>query len=762
MSAAQVPGAVQAAQAVSASGVSQAPLAAVSGQQQATLPQQPQPDSTLQVLTNIAAPVLGPAIQRARTAALVSGMQRAAAGETIQQIAAERPWFAQVFGDGDAVAGARLYEVNARSASVASGIMSGMDEYAKLDAGQFKGVVSGALQDAMTGDAEADASIMQAAARHLPQVFAAHTQASIKYGRVRTAGLQVSSILSEADLYQAAAGTELGATEQTKKAYASAFAKPPGQGDDEHAAAVEGSIHLLSEQGKLHAAWAALESDEVSKRLSPVQLARLNNALITNERQLLRMPVAEPFHGQMQELLTLRLGEKMRQFSDEKQAVSWLDSQIASINSRWERATGSRQKFVSVSDAVRTQTSVYAYFKEMRNEAVRNAREQAKLVAQQDIDKFQSGLVEQAMLSGGIVPAAVDIDKRAGREAGVYRAHMLPLLSKTEPLTKAESEKLSRLAGYVRASGSNSFREPSEYLTSQYASATAGGTVDMGKIVQVYNAAARLNQHGVSPATAFTDASVASRVQRMLDAYGGAEIKPGTMDNAVLLKSLADPKTPVQPKLTNESKADILTGFKDAANGRDGWRGTLMSMARFRGLRGRLIEDDAMYAVADRLTDAVQAYAAQSHLPISEASKLLFKHMQNTGQIHTTGRHVILDIWNQGSLRDKLLDGRSMNEVDWIHADCEDQFDDAVASIVGEGNKVISMSGARGGGLAIGVMHKNAQDGMTLPTMRTVTYREIADRMRPSAVAAQSKPLADYLPVDKSRPRTWTYGEAMK
>lgn len=762
MSAAQVPAAVQQQPSYAAGQMAQQQFAPISGQQQATLPQQPTTDSTLQVLMDVAAPVLGPMIQKARTDAFVSGMQRAAAGETIRQIAEERPWFSKVFGDGDAVAGARVYETNARASSVAAGLMSGMEDYAKLDAVQFRDHVSKAMQQALTGDAETDASVLQASARSLPQVFAAHTQASIRYGRVRAAEAQVNNILSAAQLYGATVSSNaVEVSQQAQQAFLSTLEKPPGQGDDEHAAAVEGSVRLLAEQGNMHAAWAAVDSPQATV-LTPAQRARLTNTIITNERQLLRMPVAEPFHGKMHELLTLRLGERLSSFRDEQQAVTWLSGQIEAINDSWGKTTGSRQKFVATSDSVRAQTSVHAYFKELRNEAVRTAKEQAKLAAAQDVDTFQSGLVERAMLSGGIIPAAVDIDKRKAREATVYRAHMLPLLGKTEPLSKTESEKLGRLAGYVRAAGSDSFSEPSEYLTAQYAAATAGGTVDMGKIVQVYNAAARLNQHGISTATAFKDSNISARMQRMLDAYGGAEIKPGTMDNAVLLKSLADPRMPLQPRLTNESKADILAGFKDAANGRDGWWGTLMSMARFRGLRGRLIEDDAVYAVADRLTDAVQAYAAQSHLPISEASKLLFKHMQNTGQIHTTGRHVVLDMWNQGSLRDKLLDGRSMNEVDWIHADCEDQFDDAVASIVGTDNKVISMSGARGGQLVIGVMHKNAQDGTTLPLMHTVTYREIADRMRPSAVAAQSKPLADYLPVDKSRPRTWTYGEAMK
>lgn len=737
MSAAQVPGAVQAQSAYGASQAPQQVFAQVSGQQQAVLPQQPQTDSTLQVLMNVAAPVLGPMIQRARTDAFVSGMQRAAAGETIKQIAEDRPWFSKVFGDGDAVAGARLYETNARASSVAAGIMSNMDEYAKLDAVQFQRHVSNAIQSAMTGDAETDSSIMQASARSLPQVFAAHTQAAVRYGRVRAAEAQVNNILTSADLFRAAASTDLPASAQAKRAFLDSLIKPPLQGDDEHANAVEGSIRLLAEQGNMHAAWTAVESTEAAS-LSPQQRARLTNSIITNERQLMRMPVAEQFHGQVQGLLTLRLGKKLDELGSEAAAVSWLSSQVQVLNDKWQSTTGSRQPFIGMSDSVRAQTQIHGYFKELQREAERSTKERAKLVAAADVDRFEQGEVAQAVLSGGIIPAGVDIRKRPAREAVVYKQHLYPLLAQTEPLDDNGSKKLGRIAAYAMSS-SNSFSEPQQWLTSQYLSAVQGGTVDTGKMVQVYNAAARLARAGIQPSAMFSDATTAARVQRMLSAYDGAEIKPGAQDPTVLLTSLADPSKPLSVQLTKEDKRDVLGGFKDALNGRDTPWGTFMSVVRGRGIMDRLVSDETLAPLADRLSDAAQAYSAMSGLSLADSSKQVFNQLRANGNLHSTGRHVIVDMWNTGTLQDKLLAGRSMRDVDWIHADPSDEFDNAVEQWVGEGNRVVKIAGGSGGKLTVTVQVDSAMGGDAMPVVRTTTYKEIGDLMRTAKPARSER-----------------------
>lgn len=757
MSAAQVPAAVQQQPSYAAGQMAQQQFAPISGQQQATLPQQPTTDSTLQVLMDVAAPVLGPMIQKARTDAFVSGMQRAAAGETIRQIAEERPWFSKVFGDGDAVAGARVYETNARASSVAAGLISGMEDYAKLDAVQFRDHVSKAMQQALTGDAETDASVLQASARSLPQVFAAHTQASIRYGRVRAAEAQVNNIMSAAQLYGATVSSNaVEVSQQAQQAFLSTLEKPPGQGDDEHAAAVEGSVRLLAEQGNMHAAWAAVDSPQATV-LTPAQRARLTNTIITNERQLMRMPVSEPFHGQVQELFTLRLGSKLEEFGDEAKAVSWLNGQVQALNDQWRKTTGSRQPFIGVSDSVRAQTQIHGYFKEMQREAVRDARERAKLLAGAQLDLHEQTTVARAVLSGGIIPAAVEVHKRHAREAAVYKEHLYPMLQQTGPLDDAASAKLDNIVTYAVASGS-SFEEPAAWLTAQYQAAVQGGKLDTGKMVQVYNAAARLHRAGMSTSAMFTDATVAARMQRVLSVYDGAEIKPGSQDPNVALTSLTDPSKPLPVRVTSEDRKDVVQGFRDALNGRDSKWGTFMSVVRGRGIMDRLVGDETLAPLANRLVDAAQAFASMSGLPLAEASKQVFTQLRTNGNLHSTGRHIIVDMWNTGTLQDKLLAGRSMNEADWIHADPSDEFDDAVEQFVGEGNRVIKMAGGSGGQLSITVMMENARDGNPMPVVRQTTYKALGDMMRKAPKKAESS----IFTIDKSKPRTWTYGEQVK
>src|SRR6478752_1039791 len=48
-------------------------------------------------------------MQRRKTQAFVTGMQRAAAVEAVSDIAAQQPWYSKLFGDSDTVEGARQY-----------------------------------------------------------------------------------------------------------------------------------------------------------------------------------------------------------------------------------------------------------------------------------------------------------------------------------------------------------------------------------------------------------------------------------------------------------------------------------------------------------------------------------------------------------------------------------------------------------------------------------------------------------------------------
>ncbi len=709
-------------------------FAQVIGQQQAATAPAGTADSSLQVLMNLAAPVLGPAIEKARTSAFVDGMQRAAAGTTVQQMVQERPWYVNVFGEGDAVAGARLYTTNARSAEVSASIMARMDEYASLDAKGFSDVVKGALDKARTGDAETDAGILQAASRHLPTVFAAHTQANVKHGRVVAAQAHVRNILSSATLLQKAMGGDLPNDRAVQEFRASALTRPVGMGDDEYHSAVAGSLQLLSESGNMHAVWAALGAPELAD-MPPEVKARLTNAAVANERQLMRMPVADEFHGNLQKLFTTGLRDVMGRGTSEEEATKWLSGQLALLNQNWKRTTGSRQNFVSRTEMVGAENNLHGLFQGLRKAQERDMREQMKLQARAEQAAAERSFVAQSMLSGGYIPATVDVDKRKAVEAVTYREHLYPLLQQRAPLSSEQQSRLERIASYSRSDGA-SFSEPANYLSREYDAATSGGNIDISKMVQVYNAASRLRRAGVPMTALFSSADTAARMERVYNAYDTAEItQEQTTAPLTILQSLTDPKIPALPEQSRAQAKDVLTTIRDTVNGRNTLFGMFDSLVRFRGLRGRIIEDEAMQPVADRLLDVVQAWQSMSRVPVDVATESVLRTMQQSGHLVTTGRHIIMDTHNAGGLSDRLRAGRKASEVPWVYEDSADGFDNAVRSLLGEHAKVLTVTGGRGGMLAISGYLETAHGKEQFT--RYTTYKDIANLMRPSQESAQ-------------------------
>lgn len=161
-------------------------------------------DPTIRALAKFGDDLLAPVLAKKKQEAFVSGMQKAMQGESIQDIVAERPWFARIFGDGDVAEGARSYLGNTRAAEATGAMIDDMPNLRKLGAADANDYYQKAVQGALTGDGATDQAIMQGFARTLPSVMRQQVKENYGFQQEVAAAAEKSSFTSSASRLQKA------------------------------------------------------------------------------------------------------------------------------------------------------------------------------------------------------------------------------------------------------------------------------------------------------------------------------------------------------------------------------------------------------------------------------------------------------------------------------------------------------------------------------------------------------------------------------
>lgn len=138
-------------------------------------------DATLKAFSKLGGDLIKPMLEQERTAAYVSGMQRAAQGEAITEIVAEQPWYSKLFGSTSLVDGARAYTANAKASSVAADMEAKMPELRKLSAEEFGKYATEAITSQNTGDAATDMLLSQQISATLPAVMKGQAKAHLRF-----------------------------------------------------------------------------------------------------------------------------------------------------------------------------------------------------------------------------------------------------------------------------------------------------------------------------------------------------------------------------------------------------------------------------------------------------------------------------------------------------------------------------------------------------------------------------------------------------
>ena len=316
-------------------GAAEAPLISVA-------PPSP-PDATLALLMKAGNDILANNVKEARTAAFVSGMHRARAGAAIQDLVKEAPWYTQMFGDTDVVAGARAYTQQTRAQEVVLKLQEDMPNLRKMDVGSFGKELEARVNGAMTGDAETDGNLLTAFGRVLPQISATHVREHYKYANIQMAEDASRSHLVDAKSYQQTAVEQIanGASPEERQAsedsVANNYMMPAGAEPTVWNAMIAQDLMSITQDGNFHT-FHALEKAGVVDNLPPALKARVKAAAETDEAQLAGKPIAEPYWRRVSDVeRRIRNGGM-----DSVEAFAALDS----IDQEYAATTGSRRPLI--------------------------------------------------------------------------------------------------------------------------------------------------------------------------------------------------------------------------------------------------------------------------------------------------------------------------------------------------------------------------------------------------------------------------------
>ena len=141
--------------------------------------QRPAAGMDLGLLTQFAGKLIEPIVQRQQEEAFARGLARAAAGDTAQQIAEERPEWARIFGDDAATKGARSFEQVKDSAALQTAVLTSIEEHADKSEEEFASTIQSAVNRLKTGDAARNLILQQSALAFMPDAVRMHTRARI-------------------------------------------------------------------------------------------------------------------------------------------------------------------------------------------------------------------------------------------------------------------------------------------------------------------------------------------------------------------------------------------------------------------------------------------------------------------------------------------------------------------------------------------------------------------------------------------------------
>src|SRR5690606_33372057 len=116
-----------------------------------------------------------------QTEAFYKGLTEARQGTAIQEIAAERPWYSDIFGPDTFLQGAQYYTAMTKTADYELRTLQDMEELKKMPGSEIGPLLNETAQSMMTGDPGTDALIQKDLIQKSGVIIDQHTKKRMEY-----------------------------------------------------------------------------------------------------------------------------------------------------------------------------------------------------------------------------------------------------------------------------------------------------------------------------------------------------------------------------------------------------------------------------------------------------------------------------------------------------------------------------------------------------------------------------------------------------
>ncbi len=250
----------------------------------------PKANPTLELLSLVGQELLAPKMKELKMQGFVRGMQRAAQGEAVTDMARDQPWYAKLFGDTDAVEGARAYAGATAAQNTLNTIDQDMGNLRQLPPEKANEVIVQAMNAGLTGDAATDMAVMGTLVQQLPTVMRRQAKEYYAYIQERAMGAQAAAFSAGATLVQSvlrAPNVSQDDIVSTKQQFRMNAQPVPGQDMDNYLTQQAKLLSVAAHRGDFHAVNAIVEPEGdypgMMGVFTPEQQRSIQSAIDTGE-----------------------------------------------------------------------------------------------------------------------------------------------------------------------------------------------------------------------------------------------------------------------------------------------------------------------------------------------------------------------------------------------------------------------------------------------------------------------------------------------
>lgn len=248
-------------------------------------------DPTLGALVKIGGHLIAPHVKKMQAERYVEGMQLAMTGKALEDIARDEPWYAKVFGNADAVEGARAYNIEAGVANTVASLETDMDSLRKMAPQEASAEYNRRVAAGLTGDKATDMYIMQGVTRQLPAVMRRQAKEHYGYLQEEASKAQSSYMDAAASAFDSARDGIVKGTvtpeelEGRSQTLVRAILPAAGQNEEEWKKNTAGFMRKLLSQDRLHS-YNAIKKSGVLGQLTEDQQRMIESASETAEARV--------------------------------------------------------------------------------------------------------------------------------------------------------------------------------------------------------------------------------------------------------------------------------------------------------------------------------------------------------------------------------------------------------------------------------------------------------------------------------------------